>query len=357
MIRVLFFLLASSFIYAQDIDYKYFGKPYYPEEYLGKGDSLKWPIIFDISIDIKDIKGLDEKKDYFFSKLVVSSFSEYNAQYTTKAGVTIYLLPEEFFGLHTKENSFTTNIESQPNYYQKENYDYLFYDNFILKSVSLVEAPFDHNWNLTNFPFDTQKLRLKFITKVDTSIIRLRPSHVFKSTFNKSMENLKEGFNVESIEYNYSYNVDESDLIKISPKVTRGLVTETFEVILNLDRKGSWIFLKLFMGGILSFFISCMIFLIPKYKELESKVSLGVGAIFGAIGNRYFVDSSLENVQIFTKADAVSNLIIFMVIFNILVMILQNSKYEFLSFFQSTWNSLVYSVYAFTILLFTILLW
>ena len=74
MIRVLFFLLASSFIYAQDIDYKYFGKPYYPEEYLGKGDSLKWPIIFDISIDIKDIKGLDEKKDYFFSKLVVSSF-------------------------------------------------------------------------------------------------------------------------------------------------------------------------------------------------------------------------------------------------------------------------------------------
>jgi hypothetical protein len=111
------------------------------------------------------------------------------------------------------------------------------------------------------------------------------------------------------------------------------------------------------MGGILSFLVSCMIFLIPKYKELESKVTLGVGAIFGGIGNRYFVDSSLEGVQVFTKADAVSNLIIFMIIFNILIMILQNSKYNFISFFQSKFNSLVYSVYVFLVLLLGILLW
>ena len=171
------------------------------------------------------------------------------------------------------------------------------------------------------------------------------------------MENLREGFNIESIDYNYSYNTDESDLIMTSPGVTRGLVTETLEVILNLDRQGSWVFLKLFLGGILSFLISCMIFLIPKYKELESKVTLGVGAIFGGIGNRYFVDSSLEGVQIFTKADAVSNLIIFMIIFNILIMILQNSKYNFFPFFQSKWNSLIYSVYSFFVLLLAILVW
>lgn len=100
-----------------------------------------------------------------------------------------------------------------------------------------------------------------------------------------------------------------------------------------------------------------MVFLIPKYKELESKVTLGVGAIFGAIGNRYFVDTSLEGVQIFTKADAISNLIILMVIFNILIMILQNSKYERFQFFQSKKNALFYSLYAFMVLLLAILIW
>jgi hypothetical protein len=110
------------------------------------------------------------------------------------------------------------------------------------------------------------------------------------------------------------------------------------------------------MGGILSYIISCMIFLIP-FKEFESKVTLGVGAIFGAIGNRYFVDSIMPNVQVFTKADAVSNLILIMVVFNLLVMILQNSDKQFLPYLQKTNYALFYSIYYFMVLLIAILLW
>lgn len=357
MKRFLFFLLFSSLVYSQNIDYRYLGHPYYPEEFLSQEDSLKWPIVFDISIDVKDIKGLSEKREDFIGKLVVSSFSKYEEEFISTTGKTIPLTSDEFFALYIKENDLITNGDLQINNFSKEEYDYLFYDDFNLKSVYLVEAPFDHKWNLSNFPFDTQELKFKFITTVDSSIIRLRPSQKFKSTFTKSMENLKEGFNPKSIDYNYSYNVDESDLIKISPDITRATVTETLEIILKLDREGSWMFLKLFLGGIVSFFISCIIFLIPKYKNLESKSTLGVGAIFGGIGNRYFVDASLEGVQVFTKADAVSNLIIFMIVFNIFIMILQNSKYDILPFFQSRWNSLVYSVYIFIVLLLVILLW
>lgn len=357
MSKIIAFLLITFSIYSQKVDYKYLGEPYYPEQALTIKDTLKWPLIFDISIDIKDIKGLDQSKDEFFSKLLVSSYSEYDKEYISVDGDTINLVPEEFFGLYTKESSYTTIQEYAPNYYLKNDYDYLFYDNFHLKSVKLVEGLFDHNWNLRDFPFDSQELKFKFITKVDTSIIKLRPSRAFPSSFNKQMENLREGFNIESIDYRYSYNIDESDLIKVSPEITRGIVTETMELILKLDRNGSWLFLKLFLGGILSFFISCMVFLIPRFKELDSKVSLGVGAIFGGIGNRYFVDSSLGEVQVFTKADAVSNLIILMIILNILVMILQNSKLSIFPFFQSKWNSFIYSIYSFTILLVAILLW
>lgn len=356
MIRVFIFFLITTFVYSQETDYRYEGEPYYPEQFLSQKDSLKWPIIFDVSIDIKDIKGLDEKKDDFFSKLVVSSFSKYEKEFISTIGDTINLSPSEFFGLYTKENNLTTNGNVEPNYYRKDDYEYLFYGDFSLKSVSLVEGPFDHNWNLGEFPFDTQRLKFKFITKVDTSIIRLKPSHKFKSTFSKSMENLKDGFSIESVDYNYSYNIDESDLIMTSPGVTRGLVTETLEIILNLDRQGSWVFLKLFLGGILSFIISCLMFLIP-FKEFESKVTLGVGAIFGAIGNRYFVDSTMPNVQVFTKADAVSNLILIMIIFNLLVMILQNSDKQFLPYLQKTNYALFYSIYYFLVLITAILIW
>lgn len=357
MKRFLILFLFPFILYAQGIDYKYQGAPYYPEEYLQKEDSLKWPIIFDISIDVKDIKGLYESQDQFFSKLVVSSYSEYDKDYISVSGDPISLIPDEFFDIYIKENNLTTNQISNSKYYNKKDYEYLFYDNFYLKSVKLVEGPFDHNWDLRNFPFDNQKLKFKFTSKVDTSIIRLRPSKVFKSTFNKSMENLKDGFSVSSVGHSYVYNLDESDLIKVTPELNRPIVTETLEIILNINRQGSWLFLKLFLGGILSFLVSCMVFLIPKYKELESKVTLGVGAIFGAIGNRYFVDTSLEGVQIFTKADAISNLIILMVIFNILIMILQNSKHERFQFFQSKKNALFYSLYAFMVLLSAILIW
>ena len=347
---ILFFFIITN-NYAQNSslidDYKYKGAPFYPEQLLTEKDSLKWPINFEISIDVKDIKGLDLNSDQFFCKMLISSYSNYATSFVTSTKDTISLLHSEFFEIYVKENNLRGVQEYPSNYYfNGSDYEYLFYDDFQSKNVQLVEAPFDHSWDLRNFPFDKQKLKFKFVTTVDTSIIKLRPSKKFKSTFNNPMENLKEGFNIEFIDYNYKYNTDESDLILISPGKTRGIVTETLEIVLNLDRQGSWLFLKLFMGGVLSFLISCLVFLLPVGKEFESKITLGVGAIFGAIGNRYFVDSVLPGVQLFTKADAISNLIIFMVIVNILIMILQYSEKTYLPYLQSTKNALFYSIYA-----------
>jgi hypothetical protein len=122
------------------------------------------------------------------------------------------------------------------------------------------------------------------------------------------------------------------------------MVTETLEIILHLNRDGSWLFIKLFLGGLLSYFISCMMFLLPINEKSEEKFTLAMAAIFGAIGNRYFVDSLLPNVQVFTKADAINNILIIMIIVNILIMILQGSDKTFFSKIQTTRNALFYSI-------------
>ena len=60
-------------------------------------------------------------------------------------------------------------------------------------------------------------------------------------------------------------------------------------------------------------------------KEFDAKAQLSVGAIFTAVGNKYFVDSStLSNVL--TASDVINNLVILIVIFNVFVIIAQRSE-------------------------------
>ena len=96
----LFFIFCVNSFAQNNIDYKYLGAPYYPEEFLQEKDSLKWPIEFDISIDVKDIKNIDLNKDEFFSTLLVSSYSNYETSYISIDGDTINLLHDEFFAIY-----------------------------------------------------------------------------------------------------------------------------------------------------------------------------------------------------------------------------------------------------------------
>lgn len=355
-ILVSFFLFS---VYSQDEGfrgYKYEGAPYYPEQKLSKSDSLVWPLEFFLSIDIKDIKDLDYNSNTFKMFFLRDSYSKYGFEYITMDKDTISLVHDDFVQLYTSENNPNNLYLSDERYFSRLEYPYLFKGDLITKQNKLIEAPFDINWDLRQYPFDTQKLQVLFTSTVDTSIIKLNEHPEFKSSFSKLLPNIKDGFRVESITTSKRYNKDESDIIQTSPTNFRPMVTETLVFNVNLDRKGSWLFFKLFIGGILSYFISCLMFLIPN-REFESKTTIGIGAIFGAIGNRYFVDSVIPGVQVLTKADAISNLILLMVVFNILIMILQNSEKTFFGYFQSKENSFFYSIYSFIVLLVAIILW
>lgn len=341
----LYIFIFSSFLGAQEYqEFNRQGEPYYPELILSENDSLNWPIEFEIAIDVRDIKGLEIGNESFFSKLVVSSYSKYDSIFITEDGYSQSLKHREFFKLETKESALNTKKNNHILYQNNtEKFSQLFYDNFYSKEVLLYEAPFDVNWNLRNYPFDSQQLRFKFTTYVDSSIIKLKPSEKFKSTFTKKMDNLADGITIDSISYSYEYNTDKHDIITMSPDYYKPLVTETLVMTLNISRSGSWLFLKLFFGGILSFIISCLMFLLPITEELESKFAIALGAIFGAVGNKYFIASELSGVQVFTKADFVSNFIILMVVVNMLIMILQTSDKTFFDYLQKPKNAMYFS--------------
>ena len=344
----------SFLLFAQEEStYKYFGPPYYPEVKLEEQDSLKWPLEIELSLDIKDLKYIDINSNEFVSIFLVSSYSKYNNQFITINNDTISLKHSEWFSIYLKD--IERSYVGEKKVFNKEDHPYLFKSNNYYKEVYLIEAPFDVNWNFRNFPFDKQELRLKFTSLVDTSIIKLSTSSVFPSKINAKIEGMKEGYVVESIENNYSYNIDATDLIEVSPKKTRPIITETLNIIINLNREGSWLFLKLFSGGLLAFIISCLAFLIPPEK-FDARATLNTGAIFGAIGNRYFVDTTLPQIQVFTKADAVNNLILFFIVINVVLMIYQTSLKN-IRLFNSPFKIIFYSSYALLIFLVSIIVW
>ncbi len=355
-----------------DIDYKRFGPPYYPEVKLVEEDSLKWPMVFDVSMDFKDIKDLDVKNNFFIGKFVFDIYSKYDLEYNSINGDSLDLSHPEWVQLYLKESEIRY---FGPLVYARGDISEdvpLFYDDKFTKSSMYVENEFDHSWDLGNYPFDTQKLLFEFQSTVDTSLVKIQPSWKYKSTFEPIMRNLTEGYLITDVTYRTDYKTSMSTLLQISPDLKRPEITQNFIVELNIKRKGGVLFFKIFTGGILSYFISCMVFLIP-LRELESRINLAVGGIFGAIGSSAFVYEVLPVVNVFTKADAINNLIIGMVVFNILILLLQQGTFKRINVdgkylyktneikwfrnLQDSKFSFFYSIFVFFVILGAILLW
>ena len=375
---IICFLIISNYSFGQtndsipDIDYKRFGSPYYPEVKLVEEDSLKWPMIFDVSMDFKDIKDLDVKNNFFIGKFVFDIYSKYDLEFNSINGDSLDLSHPEWVQLYLKESEIRY---FGPLVYARKDVpedSILFYDNKFTKSSMYVENEFDHSWNLGNYPFDTQKLLFEFQSTVDTSLVKIQPSSKYKSTFEPIMRNLTEGYLITDVTYRSDYKTSMSTVLQMTPTLKRPEVTQNFIVELNIKRKGNVLFFKIFTGGILSYFISCMVFLIP-LRELESRINLAVGGIFGAIGSSAFVYEVLPVVNVFTKADAINNLIIGMVVFNILILLLQQGTFKRINVdgkylyetneikwfrnLQDSKFSFFYSIFVFFVILSAILLW
>ena len=311
-------------------------------------DKVQFPVFYEFELNLNDLYNLDLKKDYFFSKLYMGVYSDYDSITIDKNNNLFSTLPDDNFRLKYQlgdESYFSGWI------YQGYLNDTL-YNKF--SYASEVENNFIHVWDLSEYPFDKQQLKIQFISSKDTSLVRLRSSDKLPSTFNESISDLKKGYSINQITSDESFYVSPFDFTD-KENVFRKKVFSVLTFYIEVDRSGSWLFIKLFIGSFLSFFISVIVFLIP-LKEFESRISLSVGGIFGAIGNRYFVDSTMQNVQVLTKADIINNMILLLLVFNILVVTLQHSKKYNIPFLENNDNAIRISVISFIVLLSIILI-
>ena len=318
-----FCLINSVTCFSQDQDHNKFKRDgiHYPGDLLTEKDSLQWPVEYDISLNIEEIKNINIENTFFESYFWFDIDSKYPETYTSNQGGNINLNP-----IDDDIITFSSfNFEREPIKGDLKIND----EDGKLTYSQVIEGLINHKWNLRDFPFDTQKLNFSFITQVDTSVVRINNSPKKLNSFNENNEFLSDGYTLNKMYHKKSF-VEGKEKILIAPNTRRKIVFEKITYILELSRGGSWLYIKLFFGGFISFIISWLIFLVPK-RELDSRTNIAVASIFGALGNKYFVEQSLPNVQVLMKADIINNLVIVLIVFNIIMMITQaNKKLKFL---------------------------
>ena len=321
---------------------------YYPYEKLSDKDTLTWPIEYEITLNLEELLNININNPYFDADFYYEITSKYDSIFIKYDKKLIPLNPisDDWITLDGIVRGADNSKKQEPQVYNKE-------EEFIYSQS--VDAKINHKWNLKSFPFDKQKLKFTFVTQADTSIVRISNSLKRQMNFKKDNEFLSEGYSIDTM-YSESSFVKSNEFEEFSPTNKRNIIFEKVTYILELSRSGSWLYVKLFFGGFLSFLISWIIFFIPK-RLLDARTNLAAASIFGALGNKYFVEESLPNVQVLMKADIINNVIILLIIFNILMMISQTSKKMKWPKVKSSKQALIRSGVAFVLANLIILLW
>ena len=327
------------------INYKNTGE-YYPYFKLSKDDSLKLPLKYDLELYLNKIEDFDIKNNYFYAVYDIAAYSKFDTIYISKNNDRINNYPSDRIRLDYKsaDESYISDwyydglIEGEMNdSIEFKHYQYTAY----------IENTFLHNWNLKNYPFDTQELEIRYISSEDSSLVKLSQSKAFESSFNEKMRTLKQGYNIRKIVTINEY-IEGASYVDVSPGIERKVVFDHLVFKIIIDRDGSFLYFKLFLGTFLSFLISYLVFFIP-IKDFESRMTLSVGGIFGAVGNRYFVESFMSGVQVLTKADLINNLIILLIVMNIIIVIAQHNKKINFGLLEKNRYSAIFSAFLFII--------
>jgi hypothetical protein len=156
------------------------------------------------------------------------------------------------------------------------------------------------SWKISNFPFDEQKLRLSIEnSQFDTSAMVFVADTLGEHYDRRFTLN---GWFIDSCIINSGNKVYQTSFGD-ETAVKQESVYSAFRVRLSVTRTAGELFLKMFLGMYLAFFVSYICFFIHS-DSMDSRFGLSVGSLFAVVGNKYIMESSLPESTSFTLVDA-----------------------------------------------------
>lgn len=162
-----------------------------------------------------------------------------------------------------------------------------------------MKCTMKENWNVQDFPFDRQHLRVQIENSIlDNTVLIFEPD-VPGSKFDD--EEAIDGWAIRNFRVGMrdnSYATGFGD-----PRPGRDHQTfSQFTIDLDIERSAWGLFMKIFLGMYIAFFIALISFT-PHPSEMEPRFGLPVGGLFAAVGNKYIIDSLLPESSEFTLVD------------------------------------------------------
>jgi hypothetical protein len=172
-----------------------------------------------------------------------------------------------------------------------------------------IKSVMKQSWELDNFPFDKQKLKIK----IENPQFTIKDLVFIPDTLGKSYDpNLEvdgwkiEDFKIYTAKGHYDTAFGDNGQKKPESDYSQFVVDITV-------RRDAWgLFFKLFLGMYVAFAISFVSFFIDP-SHAEPRFGLPVGGLFAAVGNKYVIDSYLPETSDLTIVDTLHGLTFIMI--------------------------------------------
>jgi hypothetical protein len=180
-------------------------------------------------------------------------------------------------------------------------------------------------YSTIEYPFDTQRIIISIESSEygDDELVfvpDLKNSKIDPIVFEKfsEWEFKKVSFEVNNSTYLTSFGYPDADSRAYS----------RFNIIIDLERKDSWLILiKLITGILVAFMIStCVLWIRP--SNTDPRFGLCVGALFASIGNKYIVESIVPSSNEVTLLDNIHNVTFIFILAIIIVSVISLNIYE-----------------------------
>jgi hypothetical protein len=205
-------------------------------------------------------------------------------------------------------------------------------------SYENCKGKFHHSWDLQNYPFDKQVLKIKIEYDDDTSKIILLPD--------------KNSFNVDELSIHGWEIVDKVVIDSIHSyrsdfgfhKTYKGNSSySSIAFVVSIRRESFGLFFKLFSGLYIAFFVAFVSLFVNSKNHMDARFGLSIGGLFAAVANNYVVDSNIPPTHKYSFVDW-THLVTFVFILITLIISAyslyhsENGRHEHSSQFNKRWR-------------------
>ena len=187
-----------------------------------------------------------------------------------------------------------------------------------------LNCTMSQDWHLDNYPFDRQKLEIIIYTIRSTGWLELHP---YKCNPDCPVNNqvivgtIENGWRVNANEIRTQSTL-QNDLFDLDKQYSAIHLSIPISRTENLA-----LFIKLFTGMYVSFFVAFLAFFVGK-NHIDPKFGLTVGGLFAAIGNKYIMESILPQTSGMTIVDSLHTSTIVSILLIILFLAISVSRSE-----------------------------